>query len=103
MGFGRSSSDIKKGGFPLGRTVTRSTAALSKNLLQHVGAVCSRSVAPDYRMVQSRALGLLWFVFLTLLQPVVMSLRVSFHHSSSLMIGFVFSKSESPRPRHLRI
>jgi hypothetical protein len=55
MGFGRCSADVKKGGSPLGQKVARATAALSKNLFDHVGAISNRSISPGYKQVR------LWF------------------------------------------
>ena len=51
MGFGRCSADIKKAGSPLGQKVLRATAALSKNLFDHVGAISNRSISPAYKQV----------------------------------------------------
>ena len=51
MGFGRCSADVKKGGSPLGQKVTRATAALSRNLFDHVGAISNRSISPGYKQV----------------------------------------------------
>lgn len=53
MGFGRCSADVKKGGSPLGQKVARATAALSKNLFDHVGAISNRSISPGYKQVRA--------------------------------------------------
>jgi hypothetical protein len=60
MGFGRCSADIKKSGSPLGQKVLRATAALSKNMFDHVGAISNRSISPGYKMVSN--LGSVLFV-----------------------------------------
>jgi hypothetical protein len=113
MGFGRCSADVKKGGSPLGQKVSRATAALSKNLFDHVGAISNRSISPAYKQVQScetmcsilfHCTCVLFYVRWRLLdcpssctaQPVLSSFRISFRHTTSMMIGFVFSKSAAP-------
>ncbi len=63
MGFGRCSADIKKGGSPLGQKVSRATAALSKNLFDHVGAISNRSISPGYKLVGACTRAFLFFFY----------------------------------------